>query len=403
MYGEVISQGTVTSPRGFVAGATYVGLKTRGENLLDLGILYSQVPCGAAGIFTTNRVKAAPVTVSQLHLANGQPRAIVVNSGCANACTGQEGYDNAMEMAHLTAHKLGLRPVDVLVASTGVIGVQLPMDKIRQRLPLIAESTNGGHELARAIVTTDTYIKEIAVSFQVDGCTVTIGGIAKGARMIHPDLATLLSFLTTDAAVEPQFLMTALREAADASFNMATIDGDTSTNDSLILFANGLAGNNPIQAATPAAAVFVGALTEVCVHLAKLVARDGEGATKLIEVLVTGAESLQDARIGARTIASSMLVKSAVHGNDPNWGRILAALGRSGAAMREGLTDVFIGETALMRGGTPQVFDHQAAVALLSRETVQLKVDLHLGPYQATAWGCDLSEEYVTFNSDYTT
>ncbi len=403
MKAKSMPNGTITSPQGFLAGATYAGLKIATDGVLDLGTLYSEVPCTAAGLFTTNKVKAAPVLLSQQHLASGKAQAIIVNSGCANACTGEEGLDDAAQMARLTASKLGLLPDDVLVASTGVIGTRLPMDKIDRGIEGITLSRNGGHELARAITTTDTFAKEIAVNMEIDGKQIAIGGIAKGAGMIHPNMATLLCFLTTDAVVDTPFLHKALQRAADVSFNMISIDGDTSPNDSVILLANGLAGNKSIQEGISEADAFQAGLQKVCTYLAKCIARDGEGATRLIEVTVEGAQSLADARIAARAVAGSTLFKAAVHGSDPNWGRIVAALGRSGAEVEAAKIDVFLDSLCLMKSGCPQSFDKEEAQALLSKKEVPVKVNLNLGEAKATAWGCDLSEEYVTFNSAYTT
>jgi glutamate N-acetyltransferase/amino-acid N-acetyltransferase len=398
----LLSQGTVTSPTGFLAGATSAAIK-EGTSRLDLGLLFSTSPCRAAGLFTRNRIKAAPVLLCQEHLAQGKARAVVANSGCANACTGAEGLAEAREMAALAASKLGLPPEQVLVLSTGVIGVRLPMARVRRGVRRIRLTREGGHELAQAIITTDTRTKEVALSFSLEGRPVVVGGVAKGAGMIHPDLATMLAIITTDAAVEDSYLRQALAQAADLSFNMLSIDGDTSTNDTVLLLANGLAGNQPLEGSSPAAGIFQEALNQVCTYLAREIARDGEGATRLIEVRVEGAASAAEARAAARTIASSPLVKAAVHGADPNWGRILAALGRSGARLEEDRLEVHIGELRVMAGGRPLPFDGEAARCLLRAPEVLLRVGLGLGENQATAWGCDLSPEYVTINSTYTT
>ena len=401
MKAEVIPGGTITSAKGFRAGATRAGLKTRGG--LDLGILYSEVPCVAAGLFTGNRIKAAPVLLCQEHIAGGRGQALVVNAGCANACTGEQGVEDAAEMASLGAKKLGISAQDVLVASTGVIGMRLPMELISAGIEKVALSKEGGHELAQAITTTDTFAKERAVALDLGGMELIIGGIAKGAGMIHPDLATLLCFLATDAAIDAGFLERALRRAVDLSFNMLTIDGDTSPSDTLLILANGLANNRKIEEGSAAAKAFQAALNEVCIYLAKCIARDGEGATKLIEVAVEGALSAADARVAARTVACSPLVKAAVHGNDPNWGRIIAALGRSGAEIDGSKIDLFVNSICLMKGGSPQPFDENEVRGAMKGAEVPIKVCLNLGSYAATAWGCDLSEEYVTINSEYTT
>ncbi len=398
----VIPQGSVTSARGFVAGAVRAGIR-QGLEKLDLGILYSEEPCAAVGVLTGNRVKAAPILVCQKHLADGRAQAIVANSGCANACTGEEGLREAHEMAELTAAKLDIQPEDVLVASTGVIGSCLPMARIRAGIGDIVLSSKGGDDLALAIMTTDTVPKQIAVRFDCQGRRYTVGGVAKGAGMIHPDLATMLCFLTTDAPVRGDFLDAALRQAVDASFNMITVDGDTSTNDMVAVLASGLAGGEPLDAEHPAAEPFCEALTQVCTYLAKAICRDGEGATKLIEVRVEGAASKADARRAARGVAGSLLVKTAVYGEDINWGRILAALGGSGADMAEDKATLYLSDICLYRQGRALEHDERVARAALAGTEVELRLDLGLGDGAATAWGCDITEEYVRLNSAYTT
>lgn len=395
-----VQGGTITSPRGFLAGAAPAGLKTKGD--LDLGILYSPSFCTAAGLFTANKIKAAPVVLCQRNLRRHKAQALVVNSGCANAATGEEGFRDAEAMAALAAHKLGVAPEDVLVASTGVIGVRLPLSKIETGIQKIGLSPEGGHDLARAIMTTDTRPKEIAQALETRKGKIVLGGIAKGAGMIHPDLATMLAFLTTDAVLEADFLEKSLRQAVENSFNMITIDGDTSPNDTVLLLANGQSGLE-IAEDLPLAAPFQKALEEVCLYLAKSIARDGEGASRLISVNVVGASNLADARRAARTVAGSSLVKAAVYGADPNWGRILAAVGRSGVAVEGNKIDLYLDALPLMRGGKPLPFDQEEAREALRQEEVPFKIDLHLGKGEATAWGCDLSEEYVKINSAYTT
>jgi len=396
---EFISEGTVTSPKGFQAGATCAGIKE--EAKLDLGILFSEVPCVATALFTTNKVKAAPVVLCQERLQGGRAVAVVVNSGCANAFTGEQGLKDAVEMAGLTAEKIGASPEDVLVASTGVIGEELPMKLIRIGIRQIVPSTEGGHSLVKAIMTTDTVAKEIAA--RVAGSEFTIGGATKGSGMIHPNLATMLCFLTTDAAIDLDFLKLALRRAVDISFNMLSIDGDTSTNDTVLIMANALAGNKPISQDSRQASVFQEALDQVCIYLAKSMARDGEGASKLIEITVSGAPSVTEARAAARTIVSSSLVKTAVYGNDPNWGRIVAAAGRSGAEVVESKIDLCIGDVCVVKQGTPLPFNKESVVEILKKSEIPIDLNLNLGTASATAWGCDMSEEYVTINSQYTT
>jgi len=401
---EHIKNGNTTSARGFLAGAAYAGIKHKSKDALDLTILYSEAPCRAAATFTNNKIQAAPVILDRQKIEKyGQAQAVVINSGCANACTGEEGMANARTTAGLAAKQLKIKPEDVLVASTGVIGVQLPMDKIKAGLAQIKLSTAGGADLTRAIMTTDTQPKQIAFKVTCGETHFIVGGAAKGAGMIHPDMATMLCFITTDAAVSGPFLKAALKKAIMASFNMISVDGDTSTNDTAIVMANGLAGNKTITAASECAGAFQETLLKVCIHLAKSIARDGEGATRMIEVQVNGAKTLKDARTTARTISSSPLVKTAVHGCDPNWGRIIAAAGRSGAALVPEKSDVYIGDTCLLKGGRPLPFDKKALSDLLNQPEVLIRVELNLGEGQATAWGCDLSEEYVVVNAEYTT
>ncbi|MFC2043586.1 bifunctional glutamate N-acetyltransferase/amino-acid acetyltransferase ArgJ [Chloroflexota bacterium] len=395
---DFIPDGTVTFPKGFSAGATFAGIFKKTKYNLDLGILFSEVPCIATGLFTSNRIKSAPVLLSQDRLKNGRATALIVNSGCANACTGERGLSDAAEMAALAARSIATTPEDVLVASTGVIGQPLPMELIRTGIRQIVLSKDGGHELARAIMTTDTVPKETAVSFGIGDSKFIIGGIAKGSGMIHPNLGTMFCFLTTDAMLELSSLRAVLREAVDSSFNMISIDGDTSPSDTVLLMANGLAGKKPISPE-----IFQQALAQVCVHLAKAIARDGEGATKLIEVTVNGAINLAEARMAARTIVGSPLVKSAVHGADPNWGRIITASGRSGVELTESKIDLNIGDVNVVKRGSPQPFDMTNVIQILKKDEVPISLHFNLGNASATAWGCDLSEEYVTINSQYLT
>jgi len=398
---ESIVSGGVTSAKGFNAGATTAGIKKKVAP--DLGLLSSEAPCVAAALFTTNRIQAAPVVFSQQRLQSGRAVAVVVNSGCANACTGEQGLRDAAEMAELAADSIGISPDEVLVASTGVIGLPLPIELIRAGIGRIALSGDGGHELARAIMTTDTSPKETAVAVKVNDSGFIIGGAAKGSGMIHPNLATLLCLLTTDAAVGIDFLRLALRKAVDVSFNMVSIDGDTSPNDMVLIMANGLAENEPILPGSNQADVFQQALDQVCIYLAKRIAGDGEGASKLIEVTVSGAPGIAEARLAARTVVSSPLVKSAIHGGDPNWGRIMAAVGRSGVEVVESKIDLYLGNICVVRGGRPVPFSQSKLLGVLSDSEVPIGLQLNLGTATATAWGCDLSEEYVTINSQYMT
>ncbi|AII61214.1 bifunctional glutamate N-acetyltransferase/amino-acid acetyltransferase ArgJ [Dehalococcoides mccartyi] len=400
---DILPDGSITTPKGFKAGAIYAGIKKKSKNNLDLAILYSDTPCIAAGIFTTNKFRAAPVYISEHNLGFTDNRAIVVNSGCANAGTGEAGMADAIEMVKATAESLNMQPKDVLIASTGVIGHRLPIDKIKENVRLIGLSQRNGHEFARAIMTTDTRSKEIAVQVNIEGFQFYIAGAAKGAGMIHPNMATMLGFITTDASVSKEFLQFALKEAADVSFNMITVDGDTSTNDSLFMLSNGQAENPTFAGDTEYSLVFQQALTIVCQNLAKSIARDGEGAKRLIEIQVEGAANLEDARLIARVIAGSPLVKTAVHGADPNWGRILAAAGRAGADFDIDMVDLYLGESPVLLKGARTGVDEKELSSWLRQVEVIIKLNLNLGQGKAAAWGCDLSAEYVKINADYTT
>ena len=405
----------VTAPLGFLAGATSAGLRTR-SGLDDLALLFSESPCVAAGLFTSSAFQAAPVVLSRRNLADGKAQAVIVNAGCANAYAGAEGYRDSEEMARLaasqlrlaysavgSASKLRLADSDVLVASTGVTGHRLPIDKIRAAMPTITLDRDGGGRFARAIMTTDTVPKQAAATFTAGGREYRVGGCAKGSGMIHPNLATMLAFLTSDAPVERAFLEKTLRRAAEASFQMMTVDGDTSPNDALLILANGAAGGPTLREGVEGATQFREAVAQVCVDLAKGMARDAEGATKLIEVKVVGAKSVADARAAARTVAGSPLVKSAVYGNDPNWGRVLAAVARSGAVVEEEATSLFWQGVCVFRRGRTLAYDEKALSAATKSDEVRIRVDLGLGSARAVAWGCDLTEEYVRINSEYTT
>jgi len=400
---HVLVDGSVTCPRGFRAGAVFAGIKPAGDGKLDLGMLASDQPAAVAAMFTTNTVAAAPVVLDRQRVARGGPvSAIVFNSGNANACTGEAGVRDAERMAALAAARLGVPAEQVLVASTGVIGVPLPMDLIEAGLARLDLSPQSGHAAARAIMTTDTRPKEIAVQVDLEGTLVTLGGMAKGAGMIHPNMATMLAFLTTDAAVEPDMLRSCLRDAVRDSFNLVSIDGDTSTNDSVFLLANGLAGNAPLRRGGPGAERFEAGVRAVCTELAREIARDGEGATHLIEAVVSGARSDDDARRAARAVVASSLVKAMVYGLDPNWGRLACAVGYSGAEVDPSRLTIAIGEVTVARNGVAAPFDREAARDQLRPAEVRLSIDLGLGEGRAVAWGCDLTEGYVIENSAYT-
>ena len=399
-----VEGGTITTAKGFKAGGTYVGIKTFTEDKMDMGLLLSDTTCAAAGVFTKSALVSPSVTVNRETMASGGPiRGLVVNSGIANAGVGEQGYTDAKEMAAVAAAGLGVKPEEVFVFSTGVIGVELPMTLIKQGVEQIELSDNGGNLLARAMMTTDTHTKEAAVTVNVGGNEINISGVAKGSGMIHPNMATMLCFVATDAAVEQNFLRSILPDIADSTLNMLDIDGDTSTNDSLVVLANGAAGNAAISAGSADADTFRDALMELLIQLTRQLAQDGEGATTLIVAKVEGAKNIADARLAAKTITSSLLVKSAVYGADPNWGRLIMALGRSGAEMVESKIDLYINGVCIMESGRPVPFARDAVVALMRGDEVTFGVNLNLSNGQATAWGCDLTEEYVVINSAYTT
>lgn len=399
---EIISEGGVTSPKGFLAGATYAGLKTERETL-DLGILVSDTPAVSAATFTQNSIVSPSVTVSKSHLSNDFHRGIVVNSGCANCSVGPQGILDAEEMLSLASSKLNVLSDDLFVASTGMIGVELPMALIRQNIGNINLQSNGGTDFAKSMMTTDTYHKERAVSFIHEGETVSIGGAAKGVGMIHPNMATMLCFISTDANVDKMFLQETLLDVVNDSFNMIDVDGDQSTNDSVIMLANGASKTSLINKNSESADSFKEALYYVCVELAKELVKDGEGAKTLVEVSVEGAKTVEDARKSSRAIASSILVKAMVHGKDPNWGRIVMALGSTGIKIDEGKIDVFISDIHIVSKGIAIPYYKDAVVSAMADKEVHFKVDLNVGTHSAIAWGCDLTEDYVVFNSAYST
>ena len=401
---EAIADGGITSPLGFRAGGVYTGIKTYGvEPRLDVAILVSETPCAAAGVFTRNAVVGEALILTRERLLAGGATAIVVNSGNANTATGVQGAADALRMAALAAERLGIEESAVLVGSTGVIGRMLPLERIEQGISAIEPSVDGGDAFARAIMTTDTRSKQAAVRVVMDDRSYVIGGTAKGSGMIHPDMATMFGFLTTDAPVDSAWLQTTLRRVSDCTFNMIDVDMDTSTSDMVIVLANGRAGGEPIDDGHPAAPALAAALEGVSRALARALARDGEGARTLIEVVVQGAASEADARIAARTISSSLLVKTMVTGRDPNWGRVLMAAGRSGAAIDQRVASVWIGEHRAMERGEPTAVAEATISSAMDADEVQLRIDLGVGDATATAWGCDLTTEYVRINADYTT
>src|SRR3989440_3905147 len=391
----------VTAPRGFRAGVTACGIKSD-ASIKDLGILASDVPCVAAGTFTTSSTRAAPVMVCQERLKSGKAQAVIVNSGNANCATGELGLLNAYRMTEYAARRLGLENELVLCSSTGIIGRQLPIEKIQAGVPKIELREDQGNAFSEAIMTTDTRPKRIALEFELEGRTVRLGGVTKGAGMIYPNMATMLCYLTTDAAIEAAWMKTEVRAAVDASFNMLSIDGDMSTNDTCLLFANGLAGNKPINGQHPEADTFREALRRMTIYLAREMARDGEGATKLMTVHVHGARDKADAVRAARAITLSPLWQCALAGGDPNWGRIAAALGASGCELDQSAYDIFIGDVQVTKHGIAAQYDPDAARKAMAEDEVIITIDLHLGDGKATAWGCDLTHGYIDENTLYT-
>lgn len=405
----IIEGGGVTTPLGFKAAGLHCGLKKTNRN--DLGVIYCEVPAAAAGVYTLNSFQAAPLAVTKESIAKeGKLQAMVVNSGNANACTGEQGLLDAYSMREAAAAALELPAHYVGVTSTGVIGELLPMDKIRSGIDQLPSKLDGGvsgsDSFCQAILTTDLVQKMVCVQVKVGDETVHIAGAAKGSGMIHPNMATMLGFITTDAKVDSDTLQRLLNHVTDESFNMITVDGDTSTNDMVVAMASGLAVNPDRQALTDEHAdwdAFEAAFKYVAQYLAKAIARDGEGATKLIEVNVNGAASNEAARAIAKTVIGSSLVKTAAFGADANWGRIIAAIGRSGEPVNVDTVDIYLGEFNTLKGSKPVPFDDDAACEYLKGDFVQIDIYLHMGEGSATAWGCDLTYEYVRINAAYRT
>ena len=395
-----MTSGAITAPKGFRAAGVAAGIKPKGP---DVALLAADWGCAAAAVFTANRAPAAPVIVSREHLASGRARAVVVNSGCANAGTGEEGLADAREMAAFAARQIGCRPQEVVVASTGVIGTALPMDKIRDGIGRAAAalSRDGGAEAARAILTTDTYAKEVVVEFRLNGDTARIGAMAKGAGMIAPNMATLLALFTTDAAVDAHMLRRALGQAVDESLNRVTVDGDTSTNDMAVIIASGALPVKAILEEGREFDAFRAALIEASRRVARLIVRDGEGATRMAEVRVEGARVESEADRIARTVAESPLVKTALHGGDPNWGRVLAAVGRAGVEIDPGRIDIWLGDVWVAEAGHARAYDEAAARRAVLEDPVRIRIGLNAGRAAGWMWTCDFSRGYVDINARY--
>ena len=400
--------GGVTAAKGFEAAGVEAGIKYK--NRMDMALVYSQVPCKAAGTFTTNVVKAAPVKWDQkVVYEHGYAQAVIINAGVANACTGAEGYGYCLDTAKAAAKAFGISEESVLVASTGVIGMQLPMDKILAGVEMLSkakgDSLEHGTLASKAIMTTDTVNKEIAVEVELGGKTVTIGGMCKGSGMIHPNMCTMLGFVTTDVNISKELLLKALQEDVKDTYNMVSVDGDTSTNDTVLLLANGLAENQEITEENEDYKTFCEALNVVNTFLARKIAGDGEGATALFEVKVVNAASKEDAVILSKSVVTSSLTKAAIYGHDANWGRILCALGYSGVQFDPEKVDLYFeseaGKLKIIENGVSTGYSEEVATKILSEEEVTAIADMKMGEYSATAWGCDLTYDYVKINADY--
>ncbi|ANZ95745.1 bifunctional ornithine acetyltransferase/N-acetylglutamate synthase [Brochothrix thermosphacta] len=399
---NLVHEGHIATPKGFYADGLHAGLKRMKK---DIGLIYSEVPAQTAAVYTQNSFKGAPITVTQDSLASSaETQVLIVNSGNANTCTGKQGLADAYAMRLATAKKINVPEEYVTVASTGVIGVPLNMPLVLDGIAQLDEQLSNGKGFQEAILTTDKTIKDVCITIQLDGQRVTIAGAAKGSGMINPNMATLLGFITTDAAIEGAYLDKLLRQTIEASFNQITIDGDTSTNDMVLVMANGMAGNKPISAHHPEMTLFKEALLYVCTVLSKKVAEDGEGATKLIEVTVNGALHKEEARLIAKTVVGSNLVKAAFFGEDGNWGRIIDAVGYSGVPVNPDTVDISISDVAVLVQSEPVEVDEAAVLSpVLKQKEVSVVIDLHLGTETGTAWGCDLSYDYVKINAAYRT
>jgi glutamate N-acetyltransferase / amino-acid N-acetyltransferase len=396
-----VENGSILTPIGFQTGAVAAGIR---YTKLDLGVIYSEKAANCAAVYTTSLFQAAPIKVTQESIASeGILQAVVVNSGCANACTGKQGYEDAVKMRALTAAKLGLKETSVAVASTGVIGECLNMEKVEAGIGALSlgNTTQDAENFQTAILTTDLAMKTCCYSAEIDGKTVYVGGTSKGSGMIHPNMATMLAFLTTDANISSENLSLALKQITNQTFNQITVDGDTSTNDMVLVMANGMAENNPLTPEHTDWTTFVQLLGKSCESLAKQIAKDGEGATKLVEVEVKGAINDTEARWVAKQIIGSNLVKTAIFGADANWGRIIGAIGQSNASLNPETVDIAIGPIKMLEKSEPLKFSEEEAQAYLNEDFIQIFVDLHYGDGQGKAWGCDLSYDYIKINASY--
>ena len=390
----------VTAPQGFRAGSIACGIKAN-SSIQDLALLASDVPCTTVGTFTTSKTRAAPVLLCQERLRSGQAQAVLVNSGNANCATGAQGMNNTYRMTQSAATHLNIEPALILCSSTGIIGRQLPIEKIVAAIPRITLDRNGGNTFSEAILTTDTRPKRMALEFQIEDRIVRLGGVAKGAGMIYPNMATMLCYITTDAALDHAWIQDELSTSVGDTFNMIAVDGDMSTNDTCLLFANGLAGNRPINAQHQHNAVFREALHMLTTHLAREIVRDGEGATRLMTVHVRGARDKANAIKAARAITTSHIWQCALTGGDPMWGRIVAALGACGCELQPDTFDIFLGNLQVAQHGLATAYSQEEAQAAMTSIEVTIIIDLHIGDGQATAWGCDLTHGYIDENTLY--
>jgi len=401
-----VIDGSVTAAKGFLASGIHCGVKS-GTTKKDLALIYSEVPCFGTGMYTNNKVKAAPIFITKEHLSDKKAQAIICNSGNANCCTGEDGINKAKQITEELAKELNLKSEDILIASTGVIGVPINADAIIKEIPTLKKelSTEGGLNAATAIMTTDTFKKECAVEFIIDNKTCRIGAIAKGSGMIEPNMGTMLSFITTDLAISPELLDEALRESVNVSYNRVSVDGDTSTNDTVLILANGLAENPIITEKNENYQIFVEALKFITISMAKMLAKDGEGATKLIECTLHGAKTEEEGIIFAKSVITSSLVKTAMFGADANWGRILCALGYAGLDFEPENVNVYFksskGSIIVCKNGASVAFDEDIAKDILLEDEITILIEMGLGSASVTAWGCDLTYDYVKINGDY--
>nr|WP_263324452.1 bifunctional ornithine acetyltransferase/N-acetylglutamate synthase [Neobacillus sp. Marseille-Q6967] len=396
-----IENGNILSPQGFTSAGVHAGLRYSKK---DLGVIISEIPASSAAVYTTNQFQAAPLKVTQESIASeGLLQAVIVNSACANACTGERGYTAALKMRSLTSVQFNIKENYVAVASTGVIGEYLDMDKVVKGIQALSPGNlnSDAVDFQTAILTTDIVMKSCGYSATIDGRTISIGGAAKGSGMIHPNMATMLGFLTTDAAISSDYLSAALKSVTNHTFNQITVDGDTSTNDMVLVMANGLAGNNPLTPEHPEWVTFIELLKKACENLAKQIAMDGEGATKLVEVEVIGAMEHEEARFIAKQIVGSNLVKTALYGADANWGRIIGAIGQTNAVINPHTVDISIGPIKMLEKSVPCEFSEDDARKYLNQPFIEILVDLHVGNGVGKAWGCDLSYDYVKINASY--